>query len=283
MKLEKRRVLMKIVTLIEDSQVDCQLGSEHGISFYIETQKHKLLFDVGQSCLFASNARKLDIDLNEVDLVVISHGHYDHGGGLEDFLRINHHAKIYIQKSAFDDYFSMRKEGDYTYIGLSKNLDMSRFILLEGDHKIDDELFIFNHIDTHEYFPNSNHTMYKKCDDKMIFDDFKHEQNLVINSNEQTALIAGCAHKGILNIINQAEKILNQKQLQMVLGGFHLKSRFKAYEETEENVRNIAYILKDKNIDHYYTGHCTGNKAFELMKDILKERLSDLHPGLIIK
>lgn len=281
-KVKKRRLYMRIITLIEDSQIDGHLGAEHGLSFYIETENHKILFDVGQSSLFACNARRLHLDLKLVDTVIISHGHYDHGGGLEDVLRINEHAKIYIQKSAFEAYYSMRKENEYTYIGLDKKLDMSRFVLLEGDYRIDDEILLINHIETHTLYPNSNHTMFKKVDEHMVLDDFNHEQSLLITSKEHNVLCAGCAHKGIINIINQAEKNLNNRHLDFVLGGFHLKSRFKTYEESIENIIEIAHILKTKPVYKYYTGHCTGIRAYEIMKPILGDRLNYFYPGCMI-
>jgi 7,8-dihydropterin-6-yl-methyl-4-(beta-D-ribofuranosyl)aminobenzene 5'-phosphate synthase len=274
---------MKIITLIEDSQIDGHLGAEHGLSFYMETEKHKILFDVGQSSLFACNARRLHIDLSLIDTVVISHGHYDHGGGLEDLIRINNHAKIYIQKSAFDKYYSMRKENEYTYIGLSEKLDLSRFILLDDDYRIDDELMIINQIETKTFFPNSNHTMFKKVDGKMVLDDFKHEQSLLVTSKNQNVLCTGCSHKGIVNIINQTFKHLKHEQLDYVFGGFHLKSRFKTYEESVENIIEIAHVLKSKPVFKYYTGHCTGIKAFEIMKPILDLRLNYFYPGCIIE
>lgn len=275
---------MKINCLIEDTQTNHQFGSEHGVSFYIETKKHNVLFDVGQSSLFISNAKQFGIDLSKVDTVVISHGHYDHGGGLEDFMRINKKAKIYVQESVFDSFYSMRKPEIYTYIGLDhKLIDSNRFIKLKGDFKIDDQLFIMAEVKGNIFFPNSNHTMYKIIDDQYVLDDFKHEQNLIINENHKVALFAGCGHKGIINIINQSQKLIGQNQLSHVFGGFHLKSRFKAFEESSENIDDIAMIMKNKHIDKYYTGHCTGLAAYDQMKRTLGDRLNQFHPGDIIE
>ncbi|QWC00065.1 MBL fold metallo-hydrolase [Mycoplasmatota bacterium] len=274
---------MKIVTLVEDNKKIDGIEAEHGVSFFIETQKHKLLFDLGQGDLFSLNAKKLNIDLTDVDTVIISHGHYDHGGGLKTFLNINSHAKIYIQASAIGEFYSEREKDQYTYIGLDKTLDRSRFVFLEGDSDIDEELSLISQIEGMDYFPNSNHTLYKKENNKLILDDFKHEQSLLVQSNQSTILFAGCAHQGIVNIINQVEKKLDGKRINIVLGGFHLKSRYKEYEESTANVKLIGEILKDKKIDKYYTGHCTGQQSFLTLKDILNNRLFAFYPGLIIE
>lgn len=101
---------MKFVTLVEDT-TKCELGAEHGLSIYAETEKHKLLFDVGTTDLFIKNAKALGIDLSQVDTVVISHGHNDHGGGLDAFLAINDHAVIYLQEKAFNDHYTAKKTG----------------------------------------------------------------------------------------------------------------------------------------------------------------------------
>ncbi|MCG2731197.1 MAG: MBL fold metallo-hydrolase, partial [Acetobacterium sp.] len=113
---------MKIVTLVENTPISGNYKNEHGLCLYIETEKHKCLFDLGASDIFAENAQKLGIDLEEVDLVVISHGHYDHGGGLEIFLGINKKAKIYVNHKAFNKFYSNRGEGSKVYIGLNQKL-----------------------------------------------------------------------------------------------------------------------------------------------------------------
>ncbi len=273
---------MKIYTLIEDHQLDPNFGAEHGVSFYIETNKHKVLFDVGQSSLFLSNARRFNIDLSLVDVLIISHGHYDHGGGLEDFIRVNKHATIYLQESAFETFYSMRKENEYTYIGLSQYIDKNRFTFIKGDLLIDEELRIINKIEHDFDFPKSNQTMFKQVKEEMIQDNFEHEHSLIVTENNHQVLFAGCAHKGILNIIDQAEKLVKPKCITEVFGGFHLQSRFEKYEESISHIQDMAKIMLDKNILVYYSGHCTGDRAFDIMKNVLKERLQHFHPGLIV-
>ena len=93
---------MKIVCLLENKTALPHMETEHGLSLYIETGNKKILFDMGQTDAFAQNAEKLGISLEEVDFAVLSHGHYDHGGGLSRFLEINRHAPVFVQKDASD-------------------------------------------------------------------------------------------------------------------------------------------------------------------------------------
>lgn len=283
MKVEKSASLggkMKIICLIEDYQKDLRFGSEHGVSFYLETSNHKLLFDVGQSSLFLSNALKMNVDISKVDTLVISHGHYDHGGGLEDFLRVNKHAKVYIQEEALEDFYSMRKENEYTYIGLDQKLFSSdRLIKIKGNTVIDDEITIISKIKKKEFFPTSNQTMYKKVKGNYLLDDFSHEQSLLVKDKDAYVLLVGCSHMGIINIINQVEKKIEPNRLTAVIGGFHFKSRSEEHQESEKTIMEIASFMKDKKIEMYYTGHCTGKNAYNIMKNILKDRLNSFYPG----
>ena len=100
---------MKITTLMENTACSPEFACEHGLSLYIETGKRKLLFDAGQSGAFAENAGKLGIDLRQVDAFVLSHGHYDHGGGLPRFLEVNRQAMIYVNQFAFEPHYHGRE------------------------------------------------------------------------------------------------------------------------------------------------------------------------------
>ena len=93
---------MKIWTLVENTSINENIKNEHGLSFYIETKNHKILFDFGQSDIFVENAEQMGIDLSCVDIAILSHGHYDHGGGIKKFLQINSNAKIYANKNVFN-------------------------------------------------------------------------------------------------------------------------------------------------------------------------------------
>jgi len=98
---------MKIVTLMENTAAREDLSAAHGLSLYIETPKHRILMDMGPNNEYLENAAKLGVDLTQVDVAILSHGHYDHGGGLKAFCQMNDHAKIYVRENAFGNYWSL--------------------------------------------------------------------------------------------------------------------------------------------------------------------------------
>ena len=99
---------MKIIALMENTAAVPDVLSEHGLSLYLEGKGHRILFDTGQSENFAVNAKRLGVDLAAVDLAILSHGHYDHGGGLKRFLELNQKAPVYLSVYAFEPHFNER-------------------------------------------------------------------------------------------------------------------------------------------------------------------------------
>lgn len=268
---------MRIINLIEDTQSAENLYYEHGLSFYIETKEHKILLDTGASDRFIQNAECLGIDLTKVDTVVLSHGHYDHAGGILAFAELNPSAKIYMQKSAGKDYYNLR-DGKEKYIGIDKAiLELSQVYFLEGNYQIDEELFLFTNITGRRYWAESNLLLKQKVEERFIQDEFLHEQCLVIKEGNENVLLSGCAHNGILNILDAYQQRMEGLPSK-VISGFHMMKKGEYTEEEIQTIQNTAKELKEIPAV-FYTGHCTGEKAFEIMKKIMGEQLIFVHSG----
>jgi len=271
--------MMKITALLENTTTDPALTPKHGLSVYIETAKHKTLFDLGPDYTSLNNAQKMGIDLTQVDTVVLSHGHYDHGGGLAGFLKMNSDAKLYFHRNAFQKLYHKRlflKK----YIGLDQRFAGSDRITLIGDTlRIDDELFIFSDV-TGQLDTKSSRSLFKKTSEGYARDDFSHEQSLIVTSDNKTALFSGCSHRGISNILRAANR--RQPSIDYVFGGFHLFNPATKAVESPEMVGRLAAELSEQNTV-YYTCHCTGEAAFEIMSGIMGDKVRYLSTGTVVE
>ena len=266
---------MKITTLIENTKNNDNLDCEHGLSLYIKTDKHNVLFDVGATDLFIKNSHKLGVDLTKVDTVIISHGHYDHGGGLAAFLQLNKTAKVYVNIHGFGDYYSKNNEDVFHYIGLDRRLkDNPQIILVSKSLKIDDELYIHNYRSLLNPKSKTGQNLYKKDANSFTSDDFIHEQYLIITENDKNTLLSGCSHRWILDILKSV-----QSQLDIipssVISGLHISS-FK--QDKRDEICSLAHKLV-KMDTKYYTCHCTGMHPYKVLKDIMKETIDYIHTG----
>ena len=271
---------MRIINLVENTEGKSGCGVEHGLCFYIETEKHKLLMDAGQTELLLENAQKLGIDLTAVDTVVLSHGHYDHGGGILPFAKINPDAKIYVPEAAFGEYYSVNKAGEPHYIGLAAEIrELSQVVKVsaEGIYKIDEELSIFSGIGSKHPVPSANQRLKKKAGDDLVQDDFAHEQCLVIREGIKSILLSGCAHHGILNILDRYRELYGGEP-DVVISGFHMMRRHGYSDEDINVIIDTALALRQyKTV--FYTGHCTGVEPYNAMKKLMGDRLHYVHSG----
>ena len=266
---------MKIINLIEYTG-DYPFLCEHGLSIYVETENHKILVDTGQSNLFIQNAKQLKIDLSLVDLVFISHGHYDHAGGLKSFLEINDKAQIYIHKNAKREFYSFKKDKSH-YIGMDSLLYSSpRIHWIDYDFKMD-EIYVFGNVAHEKYWPKSNLRLKYKVKDKYIQDSFDHEIYVVIQNK---VLLSGCAHNGIVNIMDEFQRRF-KKDPEIVISGFHMiQSQY--MDEDIQCIQDIAKDLKSRN-SNYYTGHCTGEFAYSILKKYLNSQIHYMKTGSSIE
>ena len=268
---------MRVVCLVENTQgsTDCQC--EHGLSYYVESAKHKILLDTGASDLFAKNAQKLSVDLTGVDIACLSHGHYDHAGGIMTFIEINDHAPIWMQESATDAYYH-KSGADERYIGIDPSIsELSQVKFADRVQRIDEELSLFAGVTERYLWPAGNLELKVKKEDRFQQDEFGHEQYLIIRQAGKKVLISGCAHNGILNILNQY-KVLYQEEPDAVFSGFHMRKKDGYTKEDICTIKEIASRLTEWNTK-FYTGHCTGEEPYCSMKEIMGEQLMYVHSG----
>ena len=268
---------MLIKTLVENTSISKDFGSEHGLSLYIETKKHKILFDVGASELFLQNAKKLGVNIADVDFLVISHGHYDHGGGLKTFFKENTKAEVFLHRLAFEKHYAIRKNDELDFIGLDEDLKQNKQIVPTSDRFfISSGIQVFSNIAQREARPKSNSGLLKEYKGQTIDDTFAHEQNLVIEEDGKTLLVTGCAHNGIINILEHFHT-LKGRMPGYVIGGFHLSSRSGGNEDSEMIDRIGKYLLGTKA--KFYTCHCTGIEPYKSLKAVMGDSIDYLSAG----
>ncbi len=248
---------MKITCLIENTTQNEELTAEHGLSLFIETKESKLLFDMGQTQALLSNAEKLSVDLTAVDFAVLSHGHYDHGGGLSAFLRVNSDAPVYLNSHAFGAYYN----GTEKYIGLDVSLRNSDRLIFVGDElQITENACLFSCNGMSRVHDLGAFGLTVSENGVFRPDPFLHEQYLLLEENGKKVLVSGCSHKGILDIVSRFEP-------DVLIGGFH----FSKIEDTK--ILDDAASFLNGFETQYYTCHCTGTRQFAYMKN----RMRSLH------
>lgn len=274
---------MKIIALVDNRSQSENLDTEHGLSLYIETDDNqKTLYDIGQSDLFLHNAETLGVDLNAIDRVVISHGHYDHIGGLVSFLKVNKRAKVYMNAKLFDyEYFSV-KRGVKNMNGFPPELleYRDRFVMLNKNVQFDKIWFITDIAHTYA-LPKGNAILYRQKDGIEELDQFEHELILVVDTAQGLCVFTGCAHNGVLNIAATVQSIIPDKQIHCLYGGFHLidGKDFVETETTDELTSIANELINLLPTAHFYTGHCTGEKAIKVLSQKMEGRLESFYVG----
>ncbi len=243
---------MKIVTLIENLVYTNGLRAEHGLSLYIDTGNKKVLFDTGQSWAFIANAEKLGIDISDIDAVIISHGHYDHSGGLADFVEKNKKSKVYLKRTTL-----AKKYHNNTFIGTSFDVKKfeDRVEYIEEVTKIDSDLFIIPTIPIINSLDTSFANFYILKEDHREVDQFEDELFIAITKSNKLSIISSCSHRGISNIVREAIREFKMP-VYLILGGFHL-SKCK-----EEQMDAVISYFKEINPQYLGISHCTGVEKY---------------------
>lgn len=276
---------MKVYVLIENTKpFESAYLSEHGLCMYFEHNGKHILYDTGASDKFIYNATLMGIDLAKVDMCVLSHGHYDHTGGLRYFLDINKKAQVYMKRSACRELYS-RKLLRYRYTGMDKKFVENysgRIKYIEEDTVITKGVALAT-INKYRNFPKYTTSMYYLQDEQMVNDDLAHELFINVKTQKGNVVLTGCSHHGLINVLKTAEEKFGK--VYGVAGGFHLNGTklfgIRMRKESKHEIRTIAKYFEKKGIKKIYTGHCTGEKPYERLK--LLSRTKKLQSGDILK
>lgn len=297
---------LKITTLIEDTKKDDSLINEFGLSMHIESKELNILLDTGTTGQFLKNTSRLGIDPKDIDIVVLSHGHFDHGGGLGAILDTNTTCKTYMHKDAPGAYYGnigaklpaavnffvhpMIKHSMKVsrYIGLDpavlkKHTDRIQYI--SSTQEIAKNIFLITDISRNYAAPAGNKFLLFLENGTLKEDDFRHEMILLIKEKDGMIIFSGCCHNGILNMIETVRRQFKDQPIKAVIGGFHLKLQPMKDDmaSTKNDVKNIATELVRQKVGKVFTGHCTGNKAYAVLGSVLQERLEPIFTGSSIR
>ena len=260
---------MKITVLSENTSCREDCGAEHGLSLLVQTGGVTVLFDTGQSGLFARNARTLGVELEEVTHAVVSHGHYDHGGGVAAFLELNSHAPVWLSQYAFEPHYN----GAEKYIGLDGALAHSgRVRPLSAPVELCRGVSLMPWGDRPTRFPVDSFGLGVMEGSTVVPDDFRHEIYMLVEENGRRILLSGCSHRGVVNIVSRFMP-------DVLVGGFHFMKLDPAADGGR--LREQASLLCE-GATQYYTCHCTGGEQYEFLRPLMGERLHRLSAGMSV-
>lgn len=272
---------MEVKMLIENEKLKNrpELAKEHGLSIFIRYNGENILFDTGDSGAFIDNADKMGVSIEDIDTVIISHGHFDHGGGLERFFKFNSKARVFMHAQARENHYIkvLFKKID---IGIPRDIFYhynKRISFIEDTEEISKGLFLITDITKKEPWTKFTKRMFTKKEGRFQQDDLKHEIILAINNNDKLVVFTGCSHNGVINMVNTVVDRFPAMPIEAVIGGFHLIG------ESKKVAEEVGQKLLQFNMDKVYTCHCTGKKAYEVLENELQGKLQYLCTGMEIE
>ena len=261
-----------ITTLVEDTASGTGLSSEHGLSFWIEYGDQRVLFDTGQTALLLKNARILDVDVAKADAIVLSHGHYDHTGGLAAVLDVAPRVMVYAHPAALYPRF-VRKGTETRAIGMSDSTRQivrahaqdERVVWTEEPAKVTPGLFVTGQIPRKTDFEDVGGAFYvdENCEEADTLHD---DQALFFDTPRGLVVLLGCSHAGVVNTLDYIVKLSGDKRIDSVIGGMHLLSA------SQDRIERTVSELSKYNVQNIGFGHCTGANAAQEIRDALANR-----------
>ena len=271
--------MVQIKVLLENFSVNNKYKTKHGLSILIEYNEKKILLDVGPDGRFTKNADIMGIDLSKIPELYLSHNHNDHTGGLNEFVKINNTAAIFLMDDINNKYY-VKLFFLPIFVGLKlKKEYYSRITQIKNDQNIDNKIFFLKNSINENTKPTFNKKLFKKENGRMVQDKFDHEGILVLDDNNELLIFNSCSHNGILNIIETVKNKIPNKKIRSYIGGLHLSNPNTKQHENNEYLDNIINMIKMSNIN-IYTGHCSGKYVINYFKEKLGNSIHEINTGM---
>ena len=278
---------MQFTVLIENTARDPALTAEHGLALYIRHNGHVWLLDAGASGAFAQNADALGLPLEAVQAGILSHGHYDHGGGLAAFFARNAGAPVYAMRAAGEAYSS--GDGDARHeIGLPDTVlpcHAGRFVWLDGPAQPAPGVTLLPHTTSGLAAVGAARKLYRGRGGAVLPDDFRHELTAVFETDAGLAVFNSCSHGGAQAILAEAAARFPGRPIRAYVGGLHLRGRRDGQEVCvlpPGELQALAQAFRRHGVQAVYTGHCTGKAGFAALAPLLGGALRPLYAGLTV-
>ncbi len=268
---------VRITVLMDNKGGEPGVHAEHGLSIWLEFGHHAVLFDAGQSGHTMDNAMALGIDAGRAEAIALSHGHYDHTGGLSRILPATPQARVYLHPMAFGPRYSRKDDGTLRETGMPGEVaglirTTHRVVSTMGPTEIVDGLFVSGRIPRGNNFEGAGGHFFMDPDCTCP-DPLHDDQAMYFRSSRGLVIVLGCAHAGVINTIDHIRAISGGWSVRAVLGGMHLKAA------SLERLDATVEALREHNIGLLAPSHCTGDAAFERFQREFPDRVIDCHVG----
>ncbi|MCF7853502.1 MAG: MBL fold metallo-hydrolase [Candidatus Pacebacteria bacterium] len=273
---------IRLTVLVEDTLGDTPgVQAEHGLAILVEADGRKGLFDTGQTGIALTNAAALGICVEELEWIALSHGHYDHTGGLAKVVERAPHARIFAHPETFRPKYVRESNGTLRPAGCPVSEERLRKLGASLEFHTN-PVQLSESVCTTGMVPRQ--TPYEKpasrfvirTGDRYTIDTFPDDLSLIVSTGQGPVLVCGCAHAGIVNIISHVQTLTGTQHIHGIFGGLHLGSA------SASRIARTTHVIRDAEVTIVGANHCTGTAAISAFREAFNDRLLPCPTGTVV-